>query len=370
AGGQRERATQHRRICRRQGGQDARGRPVSTISEHPQAGSAIPHDYSKRMMLFGGRSSGELTAKVAGKLGLDVGAVTLKTFANGEVYCKYGESIRGADVFIVQSTCANEQTEMTPNDALMELLVMIDAAQGASAHRIIAVMPWFGYARQDKKSQPREPITARVVAKCLEAVGVDRVLAMDLHSGQIQGFFEVPVDHMTAMPMLTQYFMDQHFDEELVIVSPDAGRVKVARNFARKIGCHWAVMEKERPAQQVAAIGYVVGDVKGKTAVLVDDMIDTAGTLCAAARTVLDEGAARVIACATHGIFSGPAYDRLAFDESGIERIVVTDTVPLRPSAPDNITQLSTAQTLADSIRRIFADDSVSEIFAGENQLF
>jgi ribose-phosphate pyrophosphokinase len=247
---------------------------------------------------------------------------------------------------------------------------MIDAAQGASAHRIIAVMPWYGYARQDKKSQPREPITARVVAKCLEAIGTDRVLTMDLHSGQVQGFFEVPVDHMTAMPMLTQYFLDQVFDEELVIVSPDAGRVKVARNFARKLGTHWAVMEKERPAQQVAEIGYVVGDVKGKTAVLVDDMIDTAGTLTAAARTVLDEGAARVIACATHGVFSGPAFERLPQEESGIERIVVTDTIPLRPGAPENITVLSTAQTLADSIRRIFADDSVSEIFAGENQLF
>jgi ribose-phosphate pyrophosphokinase len=259
---------------------------------------------------------------------------------------------------------------MTPNDALAELLMMIDAAQGASAHRIIAVMPWFGYARQDKKSQPREPISARVVAKCLEAVGVDRVLTMDLHSGQIQGFFEVPVDHMTAMPMLTQWFMDQAFPEEVVIVSPDAGRVKVARNFARKIGVHWAVMEKERPAQQVAEIGYVVGDVRGKTAVLVDDMIDTAGTLCAAAKTVLEEGAARVIATATHGVFSGPAYERLAYENSQIERILVTDTISLRPGAPDNITVLSTAQTLADSIRRIFADDSVSEIFAGENQLF
>jgi ribose-phosphate pyrophosphokinase len=196
------------------------------------------------------------------------------------------------------------------------------------------------------------------------------VLTMDLHSGQVQGFFEVPVDHMTAMPNLTQYFMDQAFDEEIVIVSPDAGRVKVARNFARKLGTHWAVMEKERPAQQVAEIGYVVGDVKGKTAVLVDDMIDTAGTLCAAAETVLDEGAARVIACATHGVFSGPAYERLPYEKSKIERIVVTDTIPLRPGAPDNITVLSTAQTLADSIRRIFGDESVSEIFAGENQLF
>ena len=153
---------------------------------------------------------------------------------------------------------------MTPNDALMELLVMIDAAKGASAHRIIAVMPWYGYSRQDKKSAPREPISARVVAQCLEAVGVDRVLTMDLHSGQVQGFFSKPVDHMTAMPMLTQYFMDQAWDDELVIVSPDAGRVKVARNFARKVGVHWAVMEKERPAQQVAEIGYVVGDVRGQ----------------------------------------------------------------------------------------------------------
>ncbi len=345
---------------------------MSTIEQRPEAApTAIPHDYSKRLMVFGGRSSGELAAKVAGKLDLDLGQVTLKTFANGEVYCRYEESIRGADVFLVQSTCANEQEGMTPNDALMELLTMADAAQGASAHRIIAVMPWYGYARQDKKSAPREPITARIVAKTLEAVGVDRVLTMDLHAGQVQGFFHIPVDHMTAMPLLTNWFIDQNFgDEELVIVSPDAGRVKVARNFARKVGTHWAVMEKERPAQQVAEIGYVVGDVKGKTAVLVDDMIDTAGTLCAAARTVREEGAARVIAAATHGVFSGPAYERLAYEASGIEQIVVTDTIPLRPGAPDNITVLSTAQTLADSIRRIFADDSVSEIFAGENQLF
>jgi ribose-phosphate pyrophosphokinase len=343
---------------------------MSTLEERPQLVSSIPQDYTKRLMVFGGRASMELAAKIAGHLDVDVGEVKLQTFSNGEVYCRYTESIRGADVFLVQSTAAVQAHHMSPNDALAELLMMIDAAQGASAHRIIAVMPWFGYARQDKKSAPREPISARVVAKCLEGVGVDRVLTMDLHAGQIQGFFHIPVDHMTAMPMLTQWFMDQAFTEELVIVSPDAGRVKMARNFARKIGCHWAVMEKERPAQQVAEIGYVVGDVVGKTAVLVDDMIDTAGTLGAAARTVLEEGAARVIAAATHGVFSGPAYERLAYEESGIERIVVTDTIPLRPGAPDNITVLSTAQTLADSIRRIFADDSVSEIFAGENQLF
>jgi ribose-phosphate pyrophosphokinase len=343
---------------------------VTTIEERPAMLSSIPQEYTKRLMVFGGRASMELAAKIATKLDVDLGKVKLQTFADGEVYCRYEESIRGADVFLVQSTAANEAHGMTPNDSLAELLMMADAAQGASAHRIIAVMPWYGYARQDKKSEPREPISARVVAKCLEAVGVDRVLTMDLHSGQIQGFFEVPVDHMTAMPMLTQWFMDQAFPEELVIVSPDAGRVKVARNFARKVGVHWAVMEKERPAQQVAEIGYVVGDVKGKTAVLVDDMIDTAGTLCAAARTVLDEGAARVIACATHGVFSGNAFERLSYEESGIERIVVTDTIPLRPDHPENIKVLSASQTLADSIRRIFADDSVSEMFAGENQLF
>jgi ribose-phosphate pyrophosphokinase len=340
------------------------------LDEMPQVVSSIPHDYTKRMMVFGGRASMELAGRIAGKLDVDLGQVDLRTFADGEVYCRYQESIRGADIFLVQSTAANAAEGMTPNDALMELMVMIDAAKGASAHRIIAVMPWYGYSRQDKKSAPREPISARVVAQCLEAVGVDRVLTMDLHSGQVQGFFSKPVDHMTAMPMLTQYFMDQTWGDELVIVSPDAGRVKVARNFARKIGVHWAVMEKERPAAQVAEIGYVVGDVRGKTAVLVDDMIDTAGTLCAAANTVLDEGAARVIACATHGVSSGPAYERLAYEASGIERIVVTDTIPLRPGAPDNIIVLSAAQTLADSIRRIFGDESVSEIFAGENQLF
>jgi ribose-phosphate pyrophosphokinase len=343
---------------------------VSTIEEQPRQLTHISRDYSKRLMVFGGRASMELAAKIAGKLDLDLGEVQLRTFANGEVYCRYGESIRGADVFIVQSTAANEATGMTPNDAFMELLVMIDAAKGASAHRIIAVMPWYGYSRQDKKSSPREPVSGRVIARSLEVVGVDRVLTMDLHAGQIQGFFQVPVDHMTAMPMLTQYFMDQALSDELVIVSPDAGRVKLARNFAKKLGVHWAVLEKERPAQQVAEIGYVVGEVKGKTAVLVDDMIDTAGTLCAAAETLRDEGAARVIAAATHGLFSPPAYERLEYERSGIEQIVVTDTVPIRPDAPDNITVLTSAEVLTDSIRRIFTDDSVSEIFSGENQLF
>src|SRR3984885_1068600 len=325
----------------------------------PQPGmTSLPIDYDKRLMLFTGRATPQLAANIASKLGVELGPTTLKTFSNGEVYCRYEESIRGADVFIVQSTCGNERTGLTPNDSLVELLTMIDAAQGASAHRIIAVMPWYGYARQDKKSAPREPITARIVAKTLEAVGVDRVLTMDLHAGQVQGFFHVPVDHMTAMPMLTQWFVDQKLTEELVIVSPDAGRVKTARNFARRVGTQWAVMEKERPAQAVAEIGYVVGDVKGKTAVLVDDMIAPAGTLTAAAQTALDEGAARVISVATHGVFSGSAYERLA--NSAIEQNVDTDTIPLRPGAPDKITVLTTAGTFADSNHPHFTENSAS----------
>src|SRR5207248_6866569 len=214
-------------------------------------------------------------------------------------YCRFEESLRGADIFLVQSTAGNERAGLNANDALMELLIMIDAAVGASAHRVIAVTPWYSYSRQDKKSSPREPISARLVARMLEAAGVDRVLTMDLHSGQTQGFFSKPVDHMTALFMLTQYFADLGL-EDLVVVSPDAGRVKLAKNFAAKIGAELAILNKERPAQQVAEIGYVIGEVKGKTAVLVDDMIDTAGTLKAAAQTVLDEGASRVYAAATH----------------------------------------------------------------------
>jgi len=256
---------------------------------------------------------------------------------------------------------------LSANDALMELLLMIDAAVGASAHRVIAVTPWFGYSRQDKKSAPREPISARLVARMIESAGADRVLTMDLHAGQTQGFFRNPVDHMTALFMLTQYFDDLGLTD-LVVVAPDAGRVKLNKNFASKVGAELAILDKERPAQQVAEIGYVIGDVKGKTAVLVDDMIDTAGTLRAAAQTVRDEGASRVYAAATHPILSGNAYENLA--AAGFEQIVVTDTIPVRAGAPDNLRVLSCAELLTDSIRRIFTDDSVSEVFGGENQLF
>lgn len=338
-----------------------------SVQLQPAMATSLPIDYDKRLMLFSGRANPELAAKIASKLGVDLGPITLKTFSNGEVYCRFEESIRGADVFLVQPTCANPDVGLSANDAFMELLFMIDAAVGASAHRVIAVTPWFGYSRQDKKSAPREPISARLVARMLESAGADRVLTMDLHAGQIQGFFRNPVDHMTALFMLTQYFDDLGLTD-LVVVAPDVGRVKLNKKFASNLRAELAILDKERPAQQVAEIGYVIGDVRGKTAVILDDMIDTAGTLKAAARTVLDEGAARVYAAATHPVLSGNAYENLA--ASGFEQIVVTDTIPIRPGAPDNLRVLSCAELLTDSIRRIFTDDSVSEVFGGENQLF
>jgi ribose-phosphate pyrophosphokinase len=334
----------------------------------PVLPSSLPAGYEKRLMITAGRASRELGGKISGKLGVALTDAGLKTFADGEVYCRYAESVRGADLFIVQSICGSEREGLTVNDALWELLLMIHAAKHASAHRIVAVTPWFGYSRQDKKSSPREPISARLVAEVLETAGADRLVAMDLHAGQLQGFFSKPVDHMTAMPILTQFVTDRLAGEDLVIIAPDAGRVKLVRKFAQKVGAPYALMEKERPAQQVAEIGYVIGDVKGKTAVIVDDIIATGGTLNAAAQTVLDEGATKVFAVATHGLFSGRAFEILS--EGPLSGIVVTDTVPLGEGAPGLITQLSCADLLEDTIRRIFIDDSVSEMFQGENQLF
>jgi ribose-phosphate pyrophosphokinase len=324
--------------------------------------TSVPTSYDKRLMVFAGRGSQELGHKIAGKLGISLGQVELKTFSNGEVYCRYLESIRGADVFIVQSTHA------PANRNLMELLLMIDAAKGASAHRIIAVTPWFGYSRQDKKSLPREPISARLVARMLEAAGADRILTMHLHAGQVQGFFQIPVDHLIARPMLTQYFLDRAVNEEYVAVSADAGRAKLAEKFAGELGVKPAFITKNRPEHNIAEAGYVVGDVVGKAAILVDDMIDTAGTLIEAARVARESGATRVFAAATHGVFSGPAFERLAGPE--IEEVVVTDTIPLATASLSKIKVLSVADILARSIRSIFTDGSVSELFAGENQLF
>jgi len=331
-------------------------------------GSFIPAGYDKRLMIAAGRASLDLGARIADRLGVGLTDAGLKTFADGEVYCRYADSIRGADLFIVQSTCGSEAQGLTVNDAIMELMVMVHAAKHASAHRIIAVTPWYGYSRQDKKSAPREPISARLVAELLETAGVDRVVTMDLHAGQVQGFFSRPVDHMTAMPILTQYVQDRLAGDNLVIIAPDAGRVKLVRKFAQKVGAPYALLEKERPAQQVAEIGYVIGDVKDKVALIVDDIIDTGGTLRASAQTVLDEGAKEVHAIATHGVFSGDAFETLG--ASPLASITVTDTVPLANGAPEHIQVLTTADILTDSVRRIFTDDSVSEIFQGENQLF
>src|SRR5579871_6427064 len=338
-----------------------------SLLETRAAPSELELDYRKRLMLFSGRANPNLAAKIASKLGVELGSVTLKTFTNGEVYCRYDQSVRGADVFIVQPTCGNPDTGLSANDALMELMVMVDAAVGGSAHRVIAVTPWYGYSRQDKKSAPREPITARLVARMLEAAGIDRILTMDLHSGQIQGFFEKPCDHMTALFILTQYFSDLGLDD-IVVVAPDAGRVKLNKKFANEMGADLAILNKERPAQQVAEINYVIGDVKDKTAVIVDDIIDTAGTLKVAADAIMDAGASRVYAAATHGIFSGNAWENLT--AAGFEQIVVTDTIPLPPNALDNVRVLSCADLLTSSIRQIFTDGSVSDVFGGENQLF
>jgi ribose-phosphate pyrophosphokinase len=329
----------------------------------------------RRLMLLGGRGNPALAEAIAAELGVDLGATKLKTFSNSEVYCRIEESIRGADVFLVQPTCANPELGMSANDTLMELLVMIDAAVGASAHRVVAVVPWFGYSRQDKKSAPREPISARLVARALESAGADRVLTMDLHAGQVQGFFHVPVDHMTAMKLLVEEMRGDDAErparsvkDELVVVAPDAGRVKLNRNFANSLGADLALLDKNRPEQQVAEIGAVIGEVAGKTALIVDDMIDTAGTLRAAGEAVMAAGAKEVCAVATHGIFSGNAYETLA--ASPFRRIVVTDTVPIRPGAPPNVEVVSCAGLLAATVRRIFDDDSVSEIVDGLNQVF
>jgi ribose-phosphate pyrophosphokinase len=334
--------------------------------------TSLPFGYDKRLMITAGRASRELGASIAEKMGVGLTDAGLKTFSDGEVYCRYSESIRGADLFIVQSICGNPREGLTANDALMELLVMVDAAVGASAHRVIAVTPWYGYSRQDKKSAPREPITARLVARMLEAAGIDRLVTMDLHAGQLQGFFQKPVDHMTAMNVLSQYVKDQLGPaSDLVIIAPDAGRVKLTRKFAEKVGTEYALLEKERPAQQVAEIGYVIGieNVRGRRAVIVDDIIDTGGTLAAGARTVMESGASEVYAVATHGIFSGNAFETLS--NSPLSGILVTDTIPLREGAPEGLVRvLTSSDILTDSVRQIFTDGSVSEIFAGENQLF
>ncbi len=317
----------------------------------------------KRLTLVSGRSHPVLATRIAEQLGCELGNVTLKTFANGETYCRYEDSIRGADVFIVQTCVPNVDQH------LWELLIMVNAAKLASAKRITAVIPWFFYGRQDKKSRPREPITAKLVADVLQTAGVDRVLTMDLHAGQVQGFFTIPVDHMTAVPMFAQYVRDLNLGEGLAAVSPDTGRAKLAGKFAEMIGGDLVILNKVRPAHNEAKVSAVIGDVEGKIAVMTDDVIDTAGTLVAGAAALKEAGATKVYALATHGLFNGLALERIAASE--IDRLVVTDTVPVNPlDKPDNIEVLSVDRILANTIHNVFSDDSVSAIFAGENQLF
>ncbi|MCU1490266.1 MAG: ribose-phosphate pyrophosphokinae [Acidimicrobiaceae bacterium] len=319
---------------------------------------AVSH---RRLVLFSGRSHPALAAEIAGFLGVELGGANLREFADGEIHGKYSESIRGADVFLIQTHAA------PVNDSIMEQLIMVDAAKRASAKRITAVCPYYGYSRQDRKASGREPITAKLVADLLSVAGVSRVVSVDLHSGQIQGFFDVPVDHLTATPVLVDNLREQA-SSDLVVVSPDAGRVKVAERFSQQLGTDLAFVHKRRPPGQdnmVEALE-VIGDVNGRHCVIIDDMIDTAGTMCAAAARLFECGATDVWAMATHGLLSDPALDRL--DRSDISRVVITNTLPLTPERRiDKIEVLSVAPVIASAIAAVFDDTSVSMLFGGQN---
>jgi ribose-phosphate pyrophosphokinase len=316
----------------------------------------------KRLQLFSGRSNLPLAEEIAKCLDVKLGEANLSEFANGELHCRFGESVRGSDVFIMQSHAR------PVNTSIMEQAIMIDAAKRASAKRITAVCPFYGYARQDRKASGREPITARLLADLLRVAGANRIVSVDLHSGQIQGFFNGPVDHLTAMPVLTNYIHD-NIDGDVVIVSPDAGRVKVAERFSQHLNADLAFVAKRRPRgskHQVEALN-VVGEVNGRVCVLIDDMIDTAGTICAAAEQLVKYGAAEVYAMATHAVLSDPAIDRLK--NSSISKVIVTNTLPIEDGRIfDKIEVLSVAQIVADALDAVFEDTSVSEIFGGENQ--
>jgi ribose-phosphate pyrophosphokinase len=328
-------------------------------------GHAIPLTPQKRLMVFSGRSHPVLAERIAERLGVDLGEVELRTFANDETYVRYCESIRGADVFLVQTGCS-------PVDQhLMELLLMIQAAKLASAKRITAVIPWFPYSRQDRKAKPREPISGRLVADMLQLAGVDRLLTMDLHAGQIQGFFTIPVDHMTAQQLFARHFRDLGYSgEDVVSVAPDAGRAKVAVRFAEMLDADFAILHKTRPAHDQAAVTEVTGRVRDKVCIVGDDVTITGGTLIAGARALREHGAREVWIYVTHALLSKEGLEQLAGAED-INGIVVTDTVPIDPrEKPDNLTVLTVSSLLAETIMNVFADESVSAIFGGENQLF
>jgi ribose-phosphate pyrophosphokinase len=312
---------------------------------------------SKNLMLFSGNANPELAAKVAAELSLKLGNADVKKFSDGEINVEILENVRGKDVFIVQSTCA------PTNDNLMELLVLVDAVRRASAVRITAVVPYFGYARQDRRVRSaRVPITAKVVADMMVRVGVDRVLTVDLHAEQIQGFFDCPVDNVYGSPILLKDIEKQRYPD-LMVVSPDVGGVVRARAIAKQLDTELAIIDKRRPQANVAEVMNIIGDVSGKTCLLVDDIVDTAGTLCTAASALKDHGAEKVIAYCTHPVLSGPAIDRIT--ESNLDELVVTDTVPLSEAAiaSGRIRQLSMASMLAESIRRVSNEESISAMF-------
>ncbi len=320
---------------------------------------------TKKLHLFAGRHNVELSEEVAAHLGTAITEAHLSQFANGETHCRFAESIRGSDVFIIQSHGNLDGRSL--NDAMMEHLIMVDAARRASAKRITAVIPFYGYARQDRKSEGREPITARLVADLFSAAGTSRLVAVDLHSGQIQGFFNGPFDHLVAMPVLIERLKSA--SDNLVVVSPDAGRVKVAERYAQQLHADLAIVHKRhlQGVKNSVEAKDVVGDVEGRDCVLIDDMIDTAGTICQAAELLIERGAKSVMAAATHGVFSGPAIDRLK--NSVLERVIVTNTLPMPPEKQfDKLEVLSVAPLIAHAIKAVFEDSSVSEIFDGQNQ--
>jgi ribose-phosphate pyrophosphokinase len=308
------------------------------------------------LKVFSGNANRPLAEKVCDYLGISLGKAEVKTFSDGEISVEINENVRGKDVFIIQPTCP------PVNDNLMELLIMIDAARRASAGRITAVIPYYGYARQDRKVAPRQPISAKLVANLITVAGASRVLTMDLHAGQIQGFFDIPVDNLYARPVLLHY-LKEHFKDDLVIVSPDAGGVERARAFAKRLDASLAIIDKRRERANVAEVMNIIGDVKGKTAVIVDDMVDTGGTLTKAASALLDKGASAVYACCTHPVLSGNAVQRI--EESPIKELIVTDTIPLSEEARKckKIKVLSVGKLFGEAVRRIHLNESVSVLF-------
>ena len=311
--------------------------------------------HGKDIKIFACNSSKDLAKKIADQMGLPLGKCEVGTFSDGEIAVSIKETVRGSDVFIIQSTNA------PVNNNLMELLIMIDAMKRASAGRITAVMPYYGYARQDRKSKSRDPITAKLVADLITAAGADRVLTMDLHAAQIQGFFDIPLDHLVGMPILARMFETREIDD-LVVVSPDLGSVTRARNFASYLDAPIAIIDKRRPKANVSEIMNIIGDINGKNVVIIDDIIDTAGTLCNAANALKERGAKSVRACATHGVLSGPAIQRI--EESALEEIILLDTIQLPEEKKIEKIKVTTVATVfADAIRRIYADQSVSTLF-------